>query len=63
MAKLLASHPGAREVLRRHGVDPVERCHSAAQHYLTLKQVLGRTCPVDDVQATLADLAALVAAE
>ena len=62
MADLLAAHPDAREVLIPHGVDPLARCHRAATTYMTLKQVLGRTCPVDDVAATLADLAALIEA-
>lgn len=63
MADLLAAHPGARDVLIRHGVDPLERCHRAATNFMTLKQVLGRTCPVDDVAATLADLKMLIEAD
>jgi len=60
MAQLLRGAPEARAVLQRHGVDPLQRCHSAALNHMTLKQVLGRTCPVDDVEATLADLLELL---
>lgn len=62
MADLLAAYPGAGDVLARHGVDPRTRCHRAATNFMTLKQVLGRTCPVDDVAATLADLEELIEA-
>lgn len=60
MDELLSVRPEAAEVLAQHGVDPQTRCHRAARGYLTLKQVLGRTCPVDDVDATFADLEALL---
>lgn len=60
MRQVLATVPGARETLVRHGVDPLQRCHSAALNHMTLKQVLGRVCPVDDVEGTLADLAELL---
>lgn len=57
--ELLSVYPEAAEALAPHGVDPQTRCHCAAKH-MTLKQVLGRTCPVDDVDATFADLTALL---
>ena len=60
MRDLLAAHPDAAEVLAAHGVDPRTRCHRAALAHMTLRQVLGRVCPVDDVKATLADLEGLV---
>lgn len=60
MGRLLAEVPEARSVLQRHGVDPLQRCHSAALNHMTLKQVLGRTCPVDDVDATFAELGELL---
>lgn len=60
MNELLAAHPQAADVLAAHGVDPRRRCHRAARESLTLKQVLGRVCPVDDVDATLQDLEALI---
>ncbi len=60
MRQLLTAVPKAREVLKRHGVDPLQRCHSAALDHMTLKQVLGRTCPVDDAEATFAELGRLL---
>lgn len=60
MNELLSVLPEAAEVLARHGVDPRTRCHRAARGHMTLKQVLGRTCPVDDVEATFADLTELL---
>ena len=60
MDELLARYPAAAKVLERHGVNPLTRCHRAARRHMTLGQVLGRTCPVDDVEATFADLNALV---
>jgi len=60
MNELLDRCPEAAEVLARHGVDPRTRCHVAARQHMTLKQVLGKVCPVDDVAATLNDLEALV---
>lgn len=57
MDRLLALAPSAAEVLAEHGVDPRSRCHVAARRHMTLRQVLGRTCPVDDVDATFDDLA------
>lgn len=60
MDELLSLCPEAAEVLARHGVNPLTRCHRAARGHMTLKQVLGRTCPVDDVNATFADLTALL---
>lgn len=62
MRDLLATHPQARAVLQSHGVDPMTRCHSAALNHMTLKQVLGRTCPVDNVEETFADLAGVLEA-
>lgn len=62
MDELLARHPAAAEVLERHGVNPLTRCHRAARRHMTLGQVLGHTCPVDDVEATFADLHALIEA-
>lgn len=59
MEELLSVCPEAAEVLAQHGVDPRTRCHRAARGYMTLKQVPGRTCPVDDVEATFADLTTL----
>lgn len=56
MDGLLTAYTGAAEVLARHGVDPRTRCHAAARRHMTLRQVLGRTCPVDDVDATFDDL-------
>lgn len=56
MTELLAAYPSAVEVLVRHGVDPRDRCHVAAQRHMTLGQVLGRVCPVDDRAATFAEL-------
>jgi hypothetical protein len=58
--ELLAAHPGAVEVLVRHGVDPRSRCHVAARRHMTLGRVLGRVCPVDVRAATLAELEAFV---
>ena len=60
MAHLLAAYPSAHQVLVRHGVDPLVQCHRAATNHMTLKQVLGRTCKVDDVEATLTELEDLV---
>lgn len=60
MRELLVTVPSARHVMISHGVDPLRRCHSAALDHMTLKQVLGRTCPVDDVEATFADLTELL---
>lgn len=60
MDELLSVCPEAAEVLAQHGVDPRTRCHRAARGYMTLRQVLGRTCPVDDMDATFADLTALL---
>lgn len=58
--ELLNVLPEAAEVLERHGVNPLTRCHHAARGHMTLKHVLGRTCPVDDVEATFAELTALL---
>lgn len=55
MDELLSACPEAVEVLARHGVDPRTRCHRAARGYMTLKQVLGRTCLVDGVKTTFGD--------
>lgn len=60
MDELLSVLPEAAEILERHGVNPLTRCHRAARGHMTLKQVLGRTCPVDDVEATFADLTTLL---
>ncbi len=60
MDRLLAAYPDAAGVLADHGVDPRTRCHLAARRHMKLRQVLGRTCPVDDVDATFDDLAAHV---
>lgn len=60
MDALLKAHPEAAEVLAAHGVDPRTRCHRAAREGMTLRQVLGRVCPVDDAEATLGDLAKLI---
>lgn len=60
MDELLATCPDAAEVLAGHGVDPRSRCHAGARRHMTLGQVLGRVCPVDDRAATLADLQALL---
>ncbi len=60
MDELLSVCPEAAEVLEKHGVNPLTRCHRGAR-CMTLKQVLGRTCRVDDVEATFADLTALLA--
>lgn len=57
--ELLATYPNAVEVLVRHGVDPRSRCHVAARRHMTLGQVLGRVCPVDDRAVTVAELEAL----
>jgi len=59
MDELLNVCPEAVEVFQKHGVNPLTRCHRAARHHMTLKQVLGRTCPVDDVAATFRDLETL----
>lgn len=59
MDELLSVCPDAAEVLERHGVNPLTRCHHGARR-TALKRVLGRTCPVDDVDATFADLTALL---
>lgn len=56
MNELLARCPEAAEVLAQHGVNPLTRCHVAARQHMTLKQVLGKVCPVDDVAATSSDL-------
>lgn len=56
MNELLGAYPDAAEVLAKHGVDPRTRCNHAVRHYLKLGQVLGRNCPVDDVEATFEDL-------
>lgn len=63
MDELLEKHPRAAEVLASHGVDPRLRCNHAVRHHLKLGQVLGRTCPVDDVDATFRDLEALLDTE
>lgn len=60
MDDLLAAYPSAADVLAEHGVDPRTRCHLAARRHMKLRQVLGRTCPVDDVDATIDDLVAHV---
>lgn len=60
MDRLLATYPSAADVLAEHGVDPRTRCHLAARRHMNLRQVLGRTCPVDDVDATFDDLVAHV---
>jgi hypothetical protein len=60
MDGLSSAYPGAADVLAEHGVDPRTRCHVAARRHLKLRQVLGRTCPVDDVDATFDDLVAHV---
>ena len=56
MDELLDEYPAAAEILARHGVDPRTRCNTAVRHYLRLKNVLGRNCPVDDPKATFAEL-------
>lgn len=61
MDELLQAYPGAREVLARHGIDPLKRCNVAVRGRFTLKQLLGRTCRVDDAAATLQDLKAFMA--
>jgi len=63
MDEVLAAHPSAVDVLIRHGVDPRSRCHVAARRTMTLGQVLGRVCPVDDRAATIAELEALLATD
>ena len=60
VSELLEARPGAAEVLAAHGVDPRTRCHRAAREGMTLRQVLGHVCPVDDAEATLRDLAELM---
>ena len=60
MDQLLDEYPAAAEILARHGVDPRTRCNVAVRHYLRLKKVLGRNCPVDDPKATVTDLEELV---
>lgn len=60
MDRLLAAYPSAADVLAEHGVDPRTRCHLAARRHMKLRQVLGRTCPVDDVDAAFDDLVAHV---
>jgi hypothetical protein len=62
MDELLNVLPEAAEVVARHGVDPRTRCHRAARGHMTLKQVFGRICPVDDAEATFADPPALLEA-
>ena len=57
MERLLAIRLSAAEVLAGHGVDPRTRCHLVARRHMTLRQVLGRTCPIDDVDSTFRDLA------
>lgn len=56
MDELLERYPEAVSVLVSHDVSPHTRCNHAVRHYLTLKQALGRACPVDDATRTLADL-------
>lgn len=58
--ELLAAYPAAAAVLETHGVSPLTRCPEAVRGRLALKGVLGRTCKVDDVAATFADLRALL---
>lgn len=60
---LVAEHPGVTSVLAEHGVDPDARCHVAARGHMSLRQVLGRVCPVDDVEATWYDLVQHVKAD
>lgn len=60
MDELLETVPEAADVLASHGVDPRTRCNAAVRVYLPVGKVLGRSCPVDDVEATLRDLRALV---
>ena len=60
MNDVLERCPEAAEVLEHHGVNPLTRCHVAARRHMTLKQLLGKVCPVDDVEATLSDLSLLV---
>lgn len=60
MDELLEGFPGAADVLASHGVDPRTRCNAAVRGYLRVGKVLGRSCPVDDVEATLRDLRVLV---
>lgn len=60
MDALLEAVPEAADVLASHGVDPRTRCNAAVRGYLRVGKVLGRSCPVDDVEATLRDLRALV---
>lgn len=60
MDELLSVLPEAAGVLERHGVNPLTRCHRAARRHMTLKQPLRRTCPVDDVDATFAELTAFL---
>lgn len=63
MDEVLAAHPSAVDVLIRHGVDPRSRCNVAARRHMTLGQVLGRVCPVDDGAETLAELEVLLATD
>ena len=60
MNELLGVCPEAAKVLEQRGVNPLTRCHRAAREHMTLKQVLGKICPVDDVEVTLTDLMLLV---
>ena len=53
---VLQDHPEVAAVLAEHGVDPHARCGHAVRAYLPLRAVPGRTCPVDDVEATWSDL-------
>lgn len=60
MNELLEAFPGAAEVLAAHGVDPRTRCNVAVRGHLRVRKVLGRSCPVDDVEETLRDLRSMV---
>ena len=59
MDELLERCPQAADVLARHGVDPRTRCHRGARA-MTLANLLGKVCPVDDRDATLHDLSRLL---
>lgn len=58
--ELQNAFPEAADVLASHGVDPRTRCNTAVRVYPRVGKVLRRNCPVDDVDATLRDLRALV---
>lgn len=60
MDELLEEYPYAAEILARHGVDPRTRCNVGVRHYLRLRKVLGRNCPVDDPAAALTEIAELI---